>query len=352
MPASVAVASGSATATFTATAGTITTNQTATITAALNGSMQTATISLVAPVDTTPPVRSNASPSGIQATGTTQVTLGLTTDEIATCRYATTTGVAYSAMASTFATTGGTTHTTLVTGLVNGGSYNYYVRCQDRAGNPDTTDFPISFTVAQPTTPPTFVQVNQNQIASGTSTAVTFRSATVAGNTVVVYVIWSNTGNVTVTDSRANTFVSAGSPVSWGSGYRAQVFYAAVATGGADTVTATYQTSVTSFGVVYVHEYAGISATNPVDAAVSGSGSSGTLNSGTDVTTSANDLIFGAGVSDNVVTAAGSGFTTRDLSYGNITEDRIASTAGSYAATATHDGKLWGMQVVAFRAAH
>jgi hypothetical protein len=62
-------------------------------------------------------------------------------------------------------------------------------------------------------------------------------------------------------------------------------------------------------------------------------------------------LIFGAGVSDNVVTAAGSGFTSRDLAYGNITEDGIAGSIGAYAATATHNGRMWAMQMVAFRAA-
>ena len=65
----------------------------------------------------------------------------------------------------------------------------------------------------------------------------------------------------------------------------------------------------------------------------------------------ASDLIFGAGVSDNVVTATGPGFVSRDLAYGNVTEDRVASSVGSYAATATQNGKTWGMQMVAFRSA-
>jgi hypothetical protein len=55
-------------------------------------------------------------------------------------------------MANTFSSTGGTTHTTTVTGLSNGGSYNYYVRCQDASGNANTDDFAISFTVAAGTT--------------------------------------------------------------------------------------------------------------------------------------------------------------------------------------------------------
>ena len=67
-------------------------------------------------------------------------------------------------MPSIFTTTGATAHSTRSTGLVNGGSYNYYVRCQDTAGNPDTTDFPITFSVSGDTTPP----VRSNAAPSGT----------------------------------------------------------------------------------------------------------------------------------------------------------------------------------------
>ena len=99
------------------------------------------TFTVAQPADTTPPVRTNGAPSGTLAAGTTQTTLSLGTDENATCRYATTAGVAYGSMPNTFTTTGGTAHATTVTGLVNGGSYNYYVRCQDTAGNAEHQRF-------------------------------------------------------------------------------------------------------------------------------------------------------------------------------------------------------------------
>jgi hypothetical protein len=73
--------------------------------------------------------------------------LSLTTNESATCRYATTAGVAYGSMTNTFSTTGGKAHSTLVTGLADGGSYSYYARCQDSAGNADSNDFVIAFAV-------------------------------------------------------------------------------------------------------------------------------------------------------------------------------------------------------------
>lgn len=100
------------------------------------------------PPDTTPPTRSNGTPSGTLASGTTQTTLSLTTNENALCRYATTAGVAYGSMPNAFATTGGTAHSTVVSGLTDGGSFNYYVRCQDGSGNANSDDFPIAFSVA------------------------------------------------------------------------------------------------------------------------------------------------------------------------------------------------------------
>jgi Tol biopolymer transport system component len=100
------------------------------------------------PSDATPPVRSNGQPSGTQPAGTTQATLSLVTNEGATCRYSTTPGPAYGAMTDTFASTGGTGHATPVGGLSDGGSYTFYVRCQDTAGNANPDDYPIAFNVA------------------------------------------------------------------------------------------------------------------------------------------------------------------------------------------------------------
>jgi hypothetical protein len=117
--------------------------------------------------DTTPPVRSNSYPSGTLAAGTTQTTLSLTTDEPATCRYSTTANTDYSSMADTFSVTGDTSHTTLVTGLADGNAYTYYVKCQDTAGNPNTDDLTISFSIAMPdTTPPVISSVSDSNITA------------------------------------------------------------------------------------------------------------------------------------------------------------------------------------------
>ncbi|QQS21366.1 MAG: hypothetical protein IPL87_02540 [Candidatus Moraniibacteriota bacterium] len=103
--------------------------------------------------DTTPPVRSNPAPSGSLTAGTTSTTMTLTTNETATCKYGTT-DQAYASLPNTFTTTNSTSHSQTISGLSNGQSYTYHIRCQDKAGNANTTDFTVSFSVLSST--PTF----------------------------------------------------------------------------------------------------------------------------------------------------------------------------------------------------
>jgi hypothetical protein len=85
-------------------------------------------------------------PQGALVSDTQQVDLHVVTDVAATCRYGTTLGVPYASMTLTFATTGGTVHTTPITGLVVGQSKQYAVRCQ-AGGVPTTTDYILTFQV-------------------------------------------------------------------------------------------------------------------------------------------------------------------------------------------------------------
>ena len=114
--------------------------------------MPTPTRDVDATPDTTPPSRSNGVPFGgpLQSAGTTLTTIFLDTDDTARCRYATVEGVAYAAMTDTFTNTGGIKHSTLVTGLLSGITFSYFVRCVDDAGNKNTNDFLIKFSVAAP----------------------------------------------------------------------------------------------------------------------------------------------------------------------------------------------------------
>ncbi len=101
-------------------------------------------------IDAYPPTLSGGFPRSTLSVGTTQASLSLTTSEAATCRYSTIAGTRYGAMTGTFATTGGTTHFTVVSGLSNGGNYTYYVRCADASGNDTQSDFLISFSIGVP----------------------------------------------------------------------------------------------------------------------------------------------------------------------------------------------------------
>jgi Bacterial Ig domain/GDSL-like Lipase/Acylhydrolase family len=102
----------------------------------------------LAGADTVPPVLSNGGPTGTKLFGTTQATLTVITNESATCRFEVTPGVAYASMANVFATTGGTTHSSPISGLLNGFSYRYYLRCADAFGNANGSDYLVSFSVA------------------------------------------------------------------------------------------------------------------------------------------------------------------------------------------------------------
>ena len=201
------------------------------------------------------------------------------------------------------------------------------------------------------TATPTFVQARAREVTSGTAVSLAFGSANAAGNLIVVYVVWDNAGSAAISDSRGNSYAAAQAVTRWRSNqWSAQVFYARNVAAGANTVTATFSAAVTSFGIIYVHEYAGIDKVSPLDVSTSAAGTSRAMSSGSAATTSASDLIFGAGASNQVVTGAGSGFTTRSSAFGNLTEDRRVTSTGSYAATATQNGNAWAMQMVAFKA--
>lgn len=99
------------------------------------------------PQDAASPTRSGGAPSGVLSAGIAQAALSLFTDENAICKYGVA-GTAYASMANTFSTTGGTSHSTTVAGLSSGTSYSYAVRCADSAGNANTDDYAIAFSVA------------------------------------------------------------------------------------------------------------------------------------------------------------------------------------------------------------
>ncbi len=187
-------------------------------------------------------------------------------------------------------------------------------------------------------------------MTSGTTASLAFSKANTAGNLIAVYVVWDNSGTAKVSDTSGNTYTAATARQSWGNNWSAQVFYAANILGGANTVKVTFGTAITSFGIMYLHEYSGLATVSPVDVSASAAGTSASMSSGAVTTTQANDLLFAAGASDGSV-SKGTGFTSRLTGFGNLTEDRAVTTTGSYAGTASQSGSTWAMQLVAFRVA-
>jgi hypothetical protein len=112
-----------------------------------NTSSQSSPSTATTQADVTAPVRSSGSPSGELDPGTTSTTISLTTNENSTCKYSTNSGTAYSSMTNTFVTTGGTSQSTTVSGLSDGHSYTYYIRCEDAYGNSNSSDYSISFSI-------------------------------------------------------------------------------------------------------------------------------------------------------------------------------------------------------------
>jgi len=97
----------------------------------------------------TPPSRTNLGPTSLLASGTTTATLTVDATDaegsVAGCK-ANTTDVAYASMSITMTGSLGT-YTYGLTGLTDGSSYNYYVRCIDDEGLANTTSSLISFSV-------------------------------------------------------------------------------------------------------------------------------------------------------------------------------------------------------------
>ncbi len=105
---------------------------------------------ITVPPDTFPPYRYNGFPSGSLPVGTKNVSLSMNTDEYAYCKYATEAGVPYASSTNWLSSTLKVFHSTVLTDLVGGLEYNFYIRCQDILGNTNDDDYLISFYIPSP----------------------------------------------------------------------------------------------------------------------------------------------------------------------------------------------------------
>ena len=343
VPASVKVTAGGATAAFNATAARFTNDQIATVTATLGSSSQTSTIILLAPVLvsalTCPASLSPSSAGMCTVTLTQSAPLGGSTVTLTSNNRLLT--VPASVKVGAGAATGSFSATA--------GSAFF----GDQTATVTATLGSSSKTATIAGAAPGFVQENHNRATSGKTSSITFLSPPTAGNLIVVYLIWDNTGAAAVSDSQGNLYKAAVGPTLWANArYSVQTFYTINRIGGADTVTATFASAVNSFGIVYAHEYSGVAQIAPVDATAAAAGASGSLNSGTVTTTNNVDLLFAGGASASTVLSPGAGYTARSTFEGNMTEDQVVSTKGPWTATASNTiGASWAMQMVAFRGA-
>ncbi len=94
-------------------------------------------------IDSVPPVRANETPTNNSEVGSSPVTVGLDTDEIAECRYSQSANDPFSQMTA-FTNTNAKAHSSSIE-LAYEGTYNFYVKCRDRAGNTNTDDYWIRF---------------------------------------------------------------------------------------------------------------------------------------------------------------------------------------------------------------
>ncbi|NVB40676.1 LamG domain-containing protein [Pseudenhygromyxa sp. WMMC2535] len=100
-----------------------------------------------------PPLRFLGAPEGLLAYGTQTTDMTVQTDQEALCSYrnAPASGACGPYWWNTFTSSGQTTsHATTLTGLVDGHSYRYCVRCENADQVANTDDYFIAFTVADP----------------------------------------------------------------------------------------------------------------------------------------------------------------------------------------------------------
>ncbi len=93
----------------------------------------------------------NALPTGTIPAGSAMVELSFQTNVMATCKYATSSGITYASMPNTFSAVGQQLHYGVVSGLADGGTYSYYIRCRDTFGATAQSDYVHTFSLA--TTP-------------------------------------------------------------------------------------------------------------------------------------------------------------------------------------------------------
>jgi len=93
-------------------------------------------------IDLTPATLSNPQPAN-NSDVNSPLTFGISTNEIAECRYATLSSISFGSMTS-FANTNATAHSSVLT-LQDSGSFVYFIKCRDKAGNTNPAGYMLVF---------------------------------------------------------------------------------------------------------------------------------------------------------------------------------------------------------------
>ena len=152
-------------------------------------------------IDTAVPVANSLSAGSITTTG---AVLSVTTDESATCKFATTDS-AYSGMTAFDAPNTGTSHAATLTGLTPTTGYDYFVRCADTTAqtNTMTTSAHVSFTTLTPDTAGPVISNIQATSIGETGATITWNTDENA-TSLVEYGLTSSYGNFSAVDATAD----------------------------------------------------------------------------------------------------------------------------------------------------
>jgi len=202
---------------------------------------------------------------------------------------------------------------------------------------------------AASTSPASCAQATATSVHGSASSLSAAFPNTTAGDVILVAFDYNAQLTVTaVADSQGNVYSQIGSPITSPGGAISVIYYANKIKGGPDTV-AVKLSANSPFIELYLTEYHGLNATNPIDNHRGATGTTAAVSSGPASTTVAGDIIFGYCLGDLACTA-GAGFTARSTLDGNLIEDVVVGNPSAYAATASATS-TWTMQMVALKPA-
>ena len=158
----------------------------------------------------------------------------------------------------------------------------------------------------------------------GSSSQIVF-TPTNAGDLLIIGFFQVSATNtiVSVTDTNGTTHLLKTQTVNLVAG----MYYVPNCAAGAHTITVTYSGS--AWNDLFVAEYSGADAVNPIDVSNAAQGASGVNPATTLTTTKANEYLVGWVHAEGTVLAVGGGFASRDTFDGNQVEDKPAPTIGT-----------------------